>query len=172
MQPHKIRLKPDYVPKISYPYRIAQDFKVKIQKQIDQYLKDGILQESESDWGSPAIVLQKGTKRSHKHMPVDKNPKLRLVIDYRYLNSQTIYSKIEMPRLDNLIDMVASQKPQWFSSLDIKDGYWQMTLGTTKYKSNKFSVQQQIILIQETPTRFEFCSFSLSTPYQSCHIAI
>jgi len=128
MQPHKIRLKPDYVPKISYPYRIAQDFKVKIQKQIDQYLKDGILQESESDWGSPAIVLQKGTKRSHKHMPVDKNPKLRLVTDYRYLNSQTIYSKIEMPRLDNLIDMVASQKPQWFSSLDIKDGYWQMTL--------------------------------------------
>ena len=126
--PLKIQLKPDAVPKMSYPYRVPLQFRMKIQKEIDEYLAEGILRESESQWGSPCIVVEKGVKKSQKHLPQPENRGLRLVIDYRYLNAQSIFSKIDMPRFDDIFDTIAAQKPKYFTLCDLKSAYTQLKL--------------------------------------------
>ena len=82
--------------------------------EITHLLSQGLITQSTSPWAAPIVVARR------------KNGQIRLAIDYRALNAQTFDQHHPIPRIDDLIDRLGEAK--YFSSLDLKSGYYQMPL--------------------------------------------
>ncbi|KAL0188675.1 hypothetical protein M9458_015774, partial [Cirrhinus mrigala] len=74
----------------------------------------GIIEPSESPWASPVVMVPK------------KGGEWRFCVDYRRLNAVTRKDSYPLPRVDECLDLVAGSS--WFSSLDLRSGYWQVPL--------------------------------------------
>ncbi|XP_076745452.1 retrovirus-related Pol polyprotein from transposon opus [Maylandia zebra] len=83
-----------------------------VRKHIQELLDAGVIRESESPFASPIVVVRK------------KNGQVRLCIDYRRLNLQTIKDAYSLPKLEDTFS--ALNGSQWFSVLDLKSGYYQI----------------------------------------------
>ena len=77
-------------------------------------LKEDLIQPSNSPWASPVVLVQK------------KNGNLRFYVDYRKLNAITRKDSYPLPRINDLLDSI--QGSQYFSSLDLASGYWQVRM--------------------------------------------
>ena len=97
-------------------YRHSPQDRAEIARQVAEMHEAGIIEPSDSPWGSPVLLVSKpdGTKR--------------FCIDYRELNSITSMTSFPLPSLDEILDTVAEQHPTLWTSLDLKSGYWQTRL--------------------------------------------
>jgi hypothetical protein len=113
IEEHRIPLKNENMHPIARPpYRHRLPIKEFIEKEVEEMLKAGVIEESTSSWSFPIVVVEK------------KNGKLRLCINYKELNEHTIIDKFPMPRIDEVFDSLTGAK--WFSSLDAAQGFWQI----------------------------------------------
>lgn len=87
-----------------------------INRQLDQMLKHGIIEESTSEWQSPVVMCKK------------KSGEMRFCVDYRALNKVTKPKFFPLPRLEDVFDALGRSEAQIFSSLDLLSGYWQCNL--------------------------------------------
>lgn len=85
-----------------------------IRKHLQELLDAGVIRESESPFSSPIVVVRK------------KNGEVRLCIDYRKLNLQTIKDAYALPNLEETFSALTGSR--WFSVLDLKSGYYQIEL--------------------------------------------
>ena len=53
---------------------------------------------------------------------------MRLCVDYRRLNSLTVKDAYPLPRIDDSLWLLVNQ--QWFSTMDLASGYWQVSMST------------------------------------------
>ena len=81
---------------------------------LQQLLDYGIIRESNSPCASPVVLVRK------------KNGKLCFCVDYRLLNQKTIRYSYALLRVDELLDNLIGA--QYFSSLDLRSGYYQVEL--------------------------------------------
>src|SRR5436190_295689 len=79
---------------------------------LDQLLKDRKINPSTSPYGAPVLFVKK------------KDGTLRMCIDYRALNSQTIQNRYALPRIDELFDRLHGAKI--YSKIDLTSGYYQI----------------------------------------------
>ena len=92
--------------------RMPYAFREESNKQIEDMLEKGIISPSTSPWASPIVLVRK------------KSGDLRFCIDYRRLNQITRNDADPLPRVDDLLDAVGNAK--YFTTLDLKSGYWQI----------------------------------------------
>ncbi|TFY51092.1 hypothetical protein EVJ58_g10744 [Rhodofomes roseus] len=85
-----------------------------IREFVEEGLRDGIIEPSESSWSSPLLPVRK------------KDGKLRICVDYRALNAVTKRNAYPLPRIDDSYQNLAGAK--YFTSLDLRSGYWQVRL--------------------------------------------
>ena len=55
-----------------------------------------------------------------------KDGSTRLCVDYRRLNSLTTEDAHPLPRIDDSLQLLGNQ--QWFSTMDLASGYWQLVM--------------------------------------------
>ena len=68
-----------------------------------------------------------------------KTGELRFCIDYRRLNSVTKPDRYPIPLIEELIDKLRGQA--LYSTLDLKDGYWQVPVKPDDIEKTAFTVQ-------------------------------
>ena len=106
---HVIPTVPDAKPAYRAPYRLSPSELKEVEKQISELLLQGLIEPSSSPYGAPVLFVQK------------PDGSLRMCIDYRLLNNQTVKNKYPLPRIDELIDQLNGAK--YMSSLDLQSGY-------------------------------------------------
>jgi len=89
--------------------RVPQPQKEAVKKLIDELKEKDIISPSKSPWASPVTLVPK------------KDGSICLCIDYRKVNELAWKDAYPLPRVD---DTLAGAK--WFSTLDLKSGYWQV----------------------------------------------
>jgi hypothetical protein len=106
---HEINLKKGEVPK-PHPIYNLSEFELKTLKTwIEEQEDKGYIRKSKSPAGYPIIFVPK------------KNGKLRLVIDYRQLNSITIKDRTPLPLISEIRERLQGMK--WFTALDLTGAY-------------------------------------------------
>lgn len=83
-----------------------------VRRHLRDLLASNVIRESESPFSSPIVVVRK------------KNGDVRLCIDYRKLNLQTVKDAYALPNLEETFSALTGSK--WFSVLDLKSGYYQI----------------------------------------------
>ncbi|GBG89967.1 hypothetical protein CBR_g50057 [Chara braunii] len=111
---HEIILADGAVPPRGCIYRMSEEELSVPQAQLDDLLEKGRIRPSSSPYGAPVLFVRK------------KNKDLRLCIDYRKLNAQTIRNVGPLPRIDDLLERLGGA--QFFSKLDLKSGYHQLEI--------------------------------------------
>jgi len=96
------------------PYRLPYAMREHLKKELEEMLKEGIIEESDSPWASPMLYVPKadGTHR--------------LVVDFRRLNAVCKPDVYPLPRIDDVI--AALHGARWFSSLDMRKSFWQLAV--------------------------------------------
>ena len=85
-----------------------------VQKCLDTWLHQGIIRPSKSPYASQVVIMHK------------KSGKICLCIDYQKLNSITVRDAFPLPRIDEALQAVHSSN--WFTSLDLAQGYLQLAM--------------------------------------------
>ena len=104
------------MPKRQKPYKLNPADKQEVDKQVDEMLKAGVIVPSSSPFINPLVVVAKA------------NGERRVCIDFRRTNSITKLSEGVLPTMNDVIEQMADQRPIYFTSLDLKAGYWQVPL--------------------------------------------
>ncbi|GBG64900.1 hypothetical protein CBR_g48366 [Chara braunii] len=111
---HGITLEAGAVPPRGCMYRMSEEELEVLRAQLDDLLDKGWIHPSCSPYGAPVLFVPK------------KNKDLRLCIDYRKLNAQTVKNVDPLPRIDDLLEWLGGAT--YFSKLDLKSGYHQIEI--------------------------------------------
>ena len=85
-----------------------------------------LIEPSTSPWSSPAIIIPK------------RNGGIRFCIDYRLLNKVIIPDSQPLPRIDDSLDALSGAK--WFSTLDLKSGFYQVSVAEEDRPKTAFCI--------------------------------
>ena len=96
-----------------------------IREFIDEGLKEGVIEHSDSPWSAPLLPVPK------------KDGTSRICIDYRALNKITKLNAYPLPRIDECYRNLAGAK--YFTCLDLKSGYWQIRLADDAKEKTTFT---------------------------------
>jgi hypothetical protein len=94
---------------------------------VEELLSRGLIEPSSAAWGSPVILVRK------------KDGAWRFCIDYRRLNAVTIQDAYPIPRIDESLDALLGS--QFFSTLDLASGYWQVPLDEEARDNSTFATR-------------------------------
>ena len=111
---HTIPLQPGQKPPFRPLYRLSPLEHQEVQTQVKMLLEKGWIEPSVSPFGSPILFVQR------------KEGSLRMCVDYRAVNQQTVKNRYALPRIDDLLDQLHGST--MFTSLDLAQGYHQIRI--------------------------------------------
>ena len=127
----RIKVEPGSKPVKIPTRRMPLHYKEDLQKKIDVFLEKELITPCYSPYSAPAMLVPK------------KNGKLRLVIDYRQLNKQTIKSTWPIPSSEEIFDTLEGSA--YFTSIDMSAGFYQVPM---EESSKQYSLQYTVRIFQ------------------------
>ena len=109
---HRIDLLPGSAPVSKPTYKMSLAEMDELRRQLDDLLSRGFVRPSSSPYGSPVLFVKK------------KEGYLRMCVDYRALNKQTVKNTYPLPRIHELLDRLHGATV--FSKIDLRSGYHQI----------------------------------------------
>lgn len=127
----KLHLK-DTQPVYTRNYRTAHSETAEINKQVQKLLDNDLIENSNSEYNSPIILVPKKGK--------GKDKKWRMCIDYRKLNKKLVADRYPLPRIDDILDNLGRTK--YFSIVDLHSGFHQVPLSEESRNYTTFSTEK------------------------------
>ena len=110
------------------PRRMPFVVREEVARQLDLMQAAEVIEPSTSPWASPVVMVRK------------KNGTHRFCIDYWQLNTVTKADTYPLPRIDDLLDQLG--QCQFFSTLDVASGYWQIRVSPASREKTAFVTPQ------------------------------
>ncbi|GJP79146.1 hypothetical protein CLOP_g9391 [Closterium sp. NIES-67] len=129
---YEIVEEPGSKPTFRAPYPLSPTELTDMKKQIEYLLAKGLIRPSTSPYGAPVLFTP------------NSDGSLRMCIDYRALNKQTIKNKYPIPRIDDLLDQLRGATV--FSKLDMRSGYCQIRMADNSIHKTAFRLEKQHLL--------------------------
>ena len=124
------------------PRRMSPQKMKREEECVTEMLTGSQIEASDSPWSSPVVLVTK------------KDGGTRFCVDYRQLNDATIKDAYPLPRIDDTLDMLAGK--QWFSTLDLASGYWQVSLSREARAKTAFATHSGLFQFRVMP--FGLCN--------------
>jgi hypothetical protein len=95
---HAIEVIPRVEPPAKAPYRMSHEELKKLKVQLEELLEKGYIKPSKSPYGAPVLFVHK------------KDGTLRMFVDYRALNKETVKNRYPLPCIDDLFDRLSEPR--------------------------------------------------------------
>jgi len=126
----------DAKPISSPPYHASPAGRKIIDDTIAELLSEGVIEESDSPWASPVILVrQKG--------------KDRLCIDYRKINDVTKADQYPIPRIDDILSQFAGKS--YFTTFDANKGFNQIAVAEQDREKTAFRTHRGLHQYRRMP---------------------
>nr|XP_054592228.1 uncharacterized protein LOC129157094 [Nothobranchius furzeri] len=109
---------------------------------LTDMLEKGVVRESCSPWAAPIVLVKK------------KDGSWRFCVDYRKLNSVTHKDAFPLPRIEETLTNLT--RAEWFSTLDLASGYWQVTMDPRDREKTAFTTPMGLFEFERMP--FGLCN--------------
>ena len=116
---------------------------------VQEMLLGGQIEPSDSPWVSPVVLVTK------------KNGSTRFCVDYHWLNALTTKDAYPLPRIDDSLRLLGNQ--QWFSTMDLASGYWQVAMSPEAKRKAAFVTNEGLFQLWVMP-------FGLCMPHTTSHV--
>ena len=103
-------------------------------------LRGGQIEPSDSPWASPVVTKKDGFTPFH--------------VDYHRLNALTTKDAYPLPRIDDSLRLLGNQ--QWFSTMDLASGYWQVAMSPDAKRKAAFVTNEGLFQFRVMP--FGLCN--------------
>ncbi|GFV21146.1 retrovirus-related Pol polyprotein from transposon 297 [Trichonephila clavipes] len=120
------------------------------EKQIVEWLEQGIIREGCSDFSSPVVVCKK------------KDEAMRLCIDYRKLNKKIIKDRYPLPIIEEVLDKLGNGKI--FTTLDLKNAFFHVHVDEASREYTAFVTENDQYEFLKVPFGW-WCVLSVSRNY-------
>jgi len=94
------------------PYPLPHAMRETLERELDSMLAMGVIEEYSAAYASPIVMVKK------------PDGSTRVCIDYRKLNSVTVFDPEPMPTAEEIFAKLAGDR--FFSKFDLSKGYWQV----------------------------------------------
>ena len=115
----------DAIPIKQPPRRLPMTLREEAKKAVEEMVQQKVIEPAEGPWSSPVVLVRK------------KDGGIRFCVDYRRLNAVTHKDSYPLPRIDETLEALGGS--EWFSTLDLKSGYWQVELAEEDREKSAFS---------------------------------
>jgi len=133
-----------------YGYRVSPTVAAELQENVEQMRKLGVIEESQSPWASPVLLVPK------------KDGTRRFCTDFRQLNAVTKGDVFPLPRIDNIMDKLGGCK--YFTSIDLKHAFWQIKMREEDKEKTSFicgnrlwQYRRMAFGLKNSPATFQRC---------------
>ena len=126
---HEIHLTDDHP--FKEPFQNIPPALEEVREHLKEMLQAGVIRESTSPFSSNVVIVRK------------KVGTICFCIDYRKLNQRTEKDAYPIPRFDDTLHSLAGSK--YFTTLDLRSGYWQVELNETDKAKTAFQVGSRLL---------------------------
>ncbi|GFX25296.1 retrovirus-related Pol polyprotein from transposon 17.6 [Trichonephila clavipes] len=132
----------DEEPVCQHPRRLAFTERQEVNKQIEEWLNEGIIRPSSAEYACPIVMVKK------------KDGSSRMCIDYRKLNQKHVKDKFSLPIIEDVLDTL--QEAKVYSTLDLLNGFFHVDVDEDCRKYTSF-------IVPDGQFEFNKVPFGLST---------
>ena len=111
-------------PVVRRPRRLAPSEKKEVDDLMEAWTDEGIIKPSDSEYASPIVVVRK------------KDGSIRVCVDFRELNELIECPHFPLPLVEDVLD--ALQGAQFFTTIDLKNGFFHVSLDKDSQKYTSF----------------------------------
>ena len=108
------------------PFLLSPYMQDILNKELDSMLELGVVEESNSPWSSPTLLVKKS------------NGEYRFCFDGRFLNAITKHDSFPLPHVDRILCNLRNAK--FISSIDLRKAFWQIPLDEASKEKTAFSI--------------------------------
>ena len=105
-------------------------------------MQEQVIEPAQGPWSSPIVLVPK------------KDRSTRICVDFRKVKSLTRRDAYPLPRIDECLDALSGA--QWFTTLDLASGYWQVEVKSEDREKTAFATAYGLFQFRVMP--FGLCN--------------